>query len=199
MLIADHICAQLSDQELITKALQEVDYFSCLYDRYEARLLRYIKRLAQLSDEEAEDILQDAFIKIWRNLNAYDSGLSFNSWVYRIVHNQAISAWRKRTSYGKDQQVPWEETSVGQHGAEDPKVAVFEDETEEAGPALRRLIHQLPDHYREVLLLRFWENLSYEDISDVLKIPEGTVATRVNRGKQALRQLAKESGLTLQW
>ena len=66
MLIAKHICDQLDDQEVIRKALEEVDYFSCLYERYEQRLLRYIHRLAAVSDTEAQDILQDAFIKIWK-------------------------------------------------------------------------------------------------------------------------------------
>jgi RNA polymerase sigma-70 factor (ECF subfamily) len=199
MLITEQICNQLSDRELIEKSLEQVDFFSCLYDRYEARLLRYIKRLARLSDEEAEDILQDAFIKIWRNLNAFDPRMSFNSWAYRIVHNEAISAWRRRVSFGKDQQVPWEE--AGQRELGGAGISLEEDAlaTEANERLLRELVHQLPPHYESALLLKYWEDLSYEEISDVLKIPEGTVATRINRGKQALRKLAEAKGLKLQW
>lgn len=69
MLYAKTVCDQLSDMEIIQQALKDADYFSCLYDRYEPRLLAYIRRITPVSTAEAEDILQEAFIKIWRHLN----------------------------------------------------------------------------------------------------------------------------------
>ena len=95
MIVAEEICKQLSDREIVEKSLADIDYFSCLYDRYESRLFRYIKRIALVNDEQAHDILQEAFIKIWRNLNEFDQSLKLSSWIYRIVHNETVSCWRK--------------------------------------------------------------------------------------------------------
>lgn len=188
MLVSKKICDQLSDHEVIRKSLQEVDYFSCLYQRYEDRLMRYVKRLAALSDEEAEDVLQDAFIRIWKNLNAFDPDLKPSSWIYRIVHNQTISYWRKKTSYGKDQKVEWDEEKFAENWSEEelPGEEDVDDRAE-----IGRVLAQMPIKYREILVLKFLENMSYEEISDVLKIPEGTVATRVNRAKKAFARLSK--------
>lgn len=182
------ICRQLSDLEIVRKALEEVDFFSCLYDRYEERLLRYIRRLGVV--EEAEDVLQEAFINIWKNLNGFDPGLKFSSWVYRIVHNQAVSAIRKKKSYGKDQQEIFDESRF----ADLPGDLADEEaeETEEQDRHTHDLLDLLPLPYKEVMVLKFLEDMSYEEISDILKIPEGTVATRINRAKKAFRQLSEQ-------
>jgi len=76
--------------------IEEIDYFACLYDRYEPKLLRYIKKISQADADEASDILQEAFIKMWKNLNNYDDSLKLSSWLYRIVHNETISFCRKK-------------------------------------------------------------------------------------------------------
>lgn len=193
MLIAKAICDELSDQEIIRKALEEVDYFSCLYERYEERLLRYIRRLGAGSEEEAEDILQEAFIKIWKNLRAYDPRLPLSSWIYRIVHNQAISHWRKSRSFGKKNRVGWREARLEDLPDSDPLFSW--DEAASIPTMIQQVLTQLPLPYREVLVLRFFERLSYEEISDVLKIPEGTVATRLNRAKRAFAKHADQQHL----
>lgn len=190
MLIAKAICDELSDQEIICKALEEVDYFSCLYERYEVRLLRYIRRLSSVSEEEAEDVLQDAFIKIWKNLRAYDERLPLSSWLYRIVHNQAISHWRKSRSFGKKNRISWRE--AGLEDVPESDVLFSWEEADSTPEMIQQVLTQLHLPYREVLVLRFYERLSYEEISDVLKIPEGTVATRLNRAKRAFAKLTNQ-------
>jgi RNA polymerase sigma-70 factor (ECF subfamily) len=188
MVVSKKICDQLSDLEIIRKSLQEVDYFSCLYQRYEDRLMRYVKRLAAVSNEEAEDILQDAFIKIWKNLNAFDTDLKPSTWIYRIVHNQTISFWRKKTSYGKDQKVEWDEEKYADVWSEELQI---EDERIDDREQIWSILTRLPIKYKEVLVLKFLENMSYEEISDILKMPEGTVATRINRAKKSFIRLSK--------
>ncbi|HRF37372.1 MAG: RNA polymerase sigma factor [Saprospiraceae bacterium] len=185
MLISKKICDELDDLQIIRKALAETDYFSCLYERYEAQLLRYVQRVAALSEEEAQDVLQEAFIKIWRHLNAFDPQLRLSSWMYRIVHNEAVSALRKKTSFGKDQQLVIDESLQSRLAAEWPDLG-YNDEIEDREHAIRTALSELALPHREVLVLRFMEDMSYEEISDVLKIPEGTVATRLNRAKKAL-------------
>lgn len=194
MLISKAICDELSDREVIQKSLEQVDYFSCLFDRYEPRLLRYVKRMANVPETEAQDILQEAFINIWKNLHAFDPGLKLSSWIYRIVHNQAISCLRKKKSFGKDQTVNWDESSYA--GIADNQSDRFDEPGTDPDLLTREVLDQLPLPYKEVLVLKFLENMSYEEISDVLKIPEGTVATRINRAKKTFRNLSDQQHLS---
>ena len=147
------ICSQLSDLELVQKSLEQVDYFSCLYERYEEQLLRYIKRMGIVVEEEAEDVLQEAFINIWKNLNAFDHSLKLSTWLYRIVHNQAISCVRKKKSFGKDQQVTLDEKHLPEI-PDDPQLAAFEA-LEEQDRRTHWILDQLALPYKEVMVLKF--------------------------------------------
>ena len=84
-----------TDVELVKLALVNQDIFLYLMERYEQKLLRYIQRFTGLSKECAEDALQESFIKIYQNLNSFDSSLNFSSWVYRITHNETVTYLRK--------------------------------------------------------------------------------------------------------
>ncbi|MEZ4900141.1 MAG: RNA polymerase sigma factor [Saprospiraceae bacterium] len=189
MILRGAKCAELTDVEIIRRALVEVDYFSCLYERYGPRLRLYIQRISQASDEEAEDLLQDAFIKIWKNLNAYQPDLKLSSWLYRIVHNHVISVWRQKRTHGSTYTLEWDDRIIN---------VLAEDLEEDAGTndrllRLQEALLALPDKYREVITLKYFEQMNYEDISDVLKIPEGTVATRLNRARQMMAKFCNQS------
>jgi RNA polymerase sigma-70 factor (ECF subfamily) len=185
MIITPESCKDLNDNEIVAKSLENLDYFSCLYQRYEPELLRYVRRITGMGEEEAQDVLQDSFVKIWRNLNEFDNSLKLSSWIYRIVHNEAVSFIRKKQSFGKDRKVR----------ADDYHDIIMDDPDLEIDPAEKAtLIHELLDQislkYREVLILKFFESKSYEEISDILRIPEGTVAIRINRAKKILKEMA---------
>ena len=185
MILTLESCKHMSDNEIAAKSLENLDYFSCLYQRYEPELLRYIRRVSGLEDDEAQDILQESFIKIWRNLNEFDTGMKFSSWIYRIVHNETISHLRKKKSYGKDKTVDAElyrNILADAEGAEMVR--------EDALATIPVVLAQLPEKYREILVLKFLELKSYEEISDILKIPEGTVAIRISRAKERFRTLS---------
>ena len=187
MLIAKKICDQLSDLEIVQKSLSDVDYLSCMYDRYEAKLLRYITRISSIPDDEAEDILQESFIKIWRNLNSYDPSIKLSSWLYRIVHNETISQWRKKTGSGKYSVVEMPKHLYEQMQDEFMIPGLYEENAN----MIQKVLEEMPVKYKEVLVLKFFEKLNYEEISDVLKIPEGTVATRLNRAKKTFIKISK--------
>jgi RNA polymerase sigma-70 factor (ECF subfamily) len=85
MVVKKDICKKLSDKEIIEKSLEDLDYFACLYDRYEPKLLRYINKISMANPEESNDILQDAFIKMWKNLNSYNDSLKLSSWLYHCT------------------------------------------------------------------------------------------------------------------
>jgi RNA polymerase sigma-70 factor (ECF subfamily) len=180
-------CTGLSDREIIRLSLKDVDYFACLVIKYEKRLLFYIKKISQCYDDEAEDILQEAFIKIWKNLNGYDVSLSPENWIYRIIHNETISYWRKKKSFHKGNKVSLSDVQA-------TIAATTEEADEWDAEKLAKLIEDilpmLKQEYREVLVLKYLEDKSYEEISDILKIPEGTVATRINRAKKSFKTLA---------
>lgn len=176
-------CKGLSDIEIVRKSLQNLEFFSCLYERYEAQLLRYIQRISALSESEAKDILQDAFIKVWRSLNQFRTDVKFSSWLYRIVHNETISYWRKQKIHPSDSS---QSTDYNDFIDQEDREA-FDYENERR--IIERVLSQLPLKYREVLNLKFLENMSYEEVSDILKIPEGTVATRINRAKKRFKKI----------
>lgn len=182
--VNENICRGLNDLEMVEKALEEVDYFYCIYIRFKDSLLRYIHRISSCNNEDAQDILQDAYIKVWRNLNAYQSDISLSSWLYRIVHNETISHWRKLKT-NKDVQenmlhFTQEET--------ENMYELYDGNAAHSGIVIRNILEQLPLKYKEVLVLKYLESMSYEEISDILKVPEGTVATRINRAKHLFRK-----------
>ncbi|MFZ1457332.1 MAG: RNA polymerase sigma factor [Saprospiraceae bacterium] len=180
-------CHGLTDKEIIQMSLTDLEYFACLVLKYEVRLLNYIKKISQSNHDEAEDILQEAFIKIWKNLHGYDPRLTLESWIFRIVHNETISFWRKKTSYSKDKVVSIDDDRImNSLSAEN----INHDDVDSVSRLIEDILPLLKLEYREVLVLKFLEDKSYEEISDILKIPEGTVATRINRAKKSFRELA---------
>ncbi len=178
--------ATLSDNELVARALRERAFFGDIVDRYEAKLGRYITRLGVKDPDDRDDVLQDVFIKVYKNLNNFDQSLSFSAWIYRIAHNEAVSWYRRRKARPE-----------GYLAAEgDNIVTLISDDSESPEDSFDKnidaemLLHELEkldDKYRDVLVLRYFEHLEYEDISDILKIPVGTVGTLVHRAKKQLR------------
>lgn len=182
----------MEDQEIVRRSLSDLEYFSCLYDRYEAKLLHYIRKLSHVNHEEAEDILQDSFIKIWRNLNDYDDTMKLSTWLYRIVHNETISYYRKKQSYGKDNTMELDENQLNDFHTD----LEIEADPEKRYLSTNKVLNQLPIKYKECIILKYFEQMSYEEISDVLKIPEGTVAIRINRAKKIFKKIAKNEHIS---
>lgn len=178
---------QLSDQEVVKLALGERAFFGHIVDRYEAKLDRYITRLGVRNPEDREDVLQEIFIKVYKNLNDFDLSLSFSSWIYRIAHNEAVSWYRKLKVRPEGYLIGESEKVLNMmgDGAEDAESRL--DRSIESKQLLS-VLEQLDTKYRDVLILRYFEHLEYEEISDILKLPVGTVGTLVHRAKKKLRQ-----------
>lgn len=175
----------LDDAELVAKALRDTRAYGEIVRRYEHVLKRYVRRLLGGHAQHAEDVVQDSFIKAYVNLNAYDRRRPLSPWLYRIAHNEAVSFLRKRGAgplviASEDgrlllERVLAENTSLAPHLRES-----------DCG-SLDRALNDLPPHYREVITLRYLEDKSYDEISDILAMPPGTVATRIRRGLQRLK------------
>lgn len=178
------------DRELVEDALRDRNTFAAIVERYEALLRRYAMRLGIARHEDVDDVLQEAFIKIYINLNDFDKTLSFSAWIYRIVHNEVISHFRKQNVRPQiaDSEAELElfEQIIDESNLEEEIDRRF------AHAALRQALENLSSHYRDVLVLRFLEEKTYDEIADILQLPPGTVATYINRGKKELKITLKK-------
>ncbi len=166
-------------------ALRDPKAYGAIVRRFEAMLKRYVGRILGRHAQFAEDILQGVFLKTYVNLNDYDKTRPLAPWLYRIAHNEAVSFLRKRGAEppvidGEDGRLLLErvrdETSA--NGAADFDLA-------ESG--IHGALIDLDPRYRDVLMLRYLEDKSYDEISDILHMPPGTVATRIRRGLERLK------------
>jgi len=153
--------------------------------RYEIPLMNYVQKLSGMNRSDAEDVLQEIFILTFQNLNDYDRQFKFSSWIYRIAHNQTVSMLRKRTK--NDQDISWEEHDLDQlvGSSFDIEKNLFQKLDYHH---LLQIIDLLPLKYKEVLLLKFVEGKGYQEISDILRKPMGTIGTLINRAKKRLLQ-----------
>ena len=175
-----------TDREIVVLALRERAFFGHIVERYQAKLDRYITRLGVRNTEDREDVLQEIFIKVYKNLNDFDPSLSFSSWIYRIAHNEAISWYRKLKVRPEGYLVGESDAVISMIGDDKEDAETRFDRAIEAEELLSAL-EKLDAKYRDVLILRYFEHLEYEDISDILQMPIGTVGTLVHRAKKQLR------------
>lgn len=178
-------CAEKTDEELVALTLEDRESYACLIRRYEAPLMRYVRRISGYSDDDIADILQNAFIGAYRNLNDFNPSLKFSSWLYRIVHNETISHHRRHRS--RPQTVSMQEgDDVFELLASEVDVPRDVGRTL-AAQRIRDVLDLMDPKYREVLVLKYLEDKDYREISDILKKPMGTVATLINRAKKQFR------------
>ena len=174
-----------SDEELVRKTLDDKRFFAVLVDRYEAKLRRYITRLGVRDPEDQLDVLQEIFLKTYRNLNGFDTSLQFSSWIYRIAHNEAVSWYRKKNVRPEGHLIADSEELISFLSAkEDTQEVVFDKHIN--AQVVNDALMKIDEKYREVIILRFFEHKEYEEISDILKIPVGSVGTLLHRGKKQL-------------
>ena len=176
-----------TDQELVLATLLNKHAFSEIVDKYESPIRRYVRRLGCRDDSDVDDVLQNIFIKVFTNLNEYDQDLKFSSWLYRIAHNETISFFRKKNVRPSVLTLSTEDTDRFFELLADDEDPVEIKYLENEASIVRDVLVGLDLKYREALILRFLEEKSYTEISDILKIPEGTVATLINRGKKILK------------
>ncbi len=175
---------ELSDKELIEKIrTSDQELYAVIIDRYQDKLLRYAYNLIKNKDK-AIDIVQESFVKAFINLNDFNTEKKFSSWIYRIVHNQTINLAKK---YQK-------ETPLLENWDFESDDNVEEDfEQKEIKENVEKCLEEIPLLYSEPLSLHYIDEKSYEEISDILRIPMGTVATRINRAKKLMRNICQKN------
>jgi RNA polymerase sigma-70 factor (ECF subfamily) len=185
-----------SDEELVLHTLKDKNAFGGLVDRYQAKLTRYIRRLGVHDPDDQLDVLQDIFLKAYRNLNGFDTTLRFSSWIYRIAHNEAISWYRKRKVRPEGNLIAdSEEIMVFLEAGEDTPDVDFDRSIN--AEAVKQALLEVDQRYREVIVLRYFEHKEYEEISDILKIPVGSVGTWLHRGKKQLATVLNQEAIRI--
>ncbi len=169
---------------MIIAQLQSGDkeIFGIIIDRYEGKLVGYATRLIQNHDM-AEDAVQEAFMKSYRDIHSFDIRRKFSSWIYRIVHNEAISQVRKVSRNDSLEDV-FEIPSGIDVASEISKKLDIKSINREIDLVMKKLSLK----YREVVLLRFYEDKTYDEISEILHLPVNTVGTYISRAKKEFKK-----------
>lgn len=187
---------KLTDVELIVSALKGGDNeFEELVRRYQRPIHSYVSRM--LNDyESALDVTQEVFIKVFNSLDRYSSDYKFSTWLYRIAHNAAIDHMRRNS--GNLQSIETE-TSDGAYELQiesslpSPEL---EQERSEWRAEIEAVVKCLPAAYRELIVLRHSQDLSYDEIAEITSLPLGTVKNRLFRAREMMREVFIERGFT---
>ena len=175
-----------TDEELVELAKTSPDLYIFLVERYEDKILRYIGRITNYPKETVQDLGQEIFLKAYENINDFDSELKFSSWLYRIAHNHTISYWRKNK---KEQgTISWDENESLKNIIESDEDLVRELDNKLVGDRIKDVLSLLKPIYKEVLVLKYIEGKDYQEISDIIKKPMGTVGTLILRAKKEFRE-----------
>lgn len=192
---------QLSDEELLTRYREkgQTRDFDALVHRYENELYRYLVRY--LGDQAlAEDVFQNTFLQVHLKRDLYEDGRPVRPWLYSIATHQAVDALRKagrHPTVSLDQRV----SSGGESEAGSLVDLLVSEETsplaalqgQERADWVRESVARLPETLRQTLVLAYHQDLKYREIAEILKIPVGTVKSRLHAALAKLQQMAKSA------
>jgi RNA polymerase sigma-70 factor, ECF subfamily len=179
---------------LIKKRIKQVlkgdqNAFGEIVEMYKDKVFQISYRMLG-NRHEAEDIVQEAFIRAYVNIQRYNLELKFSTWLYRITTNLCIDRIRKKKpDYYLDAEVKGTE-GLTMYSQVPSKTTLPEDDVEslELQDTIQKEIMKLPEKYRSVIVLKYIEELSLKEISEILEMPLGTVKTRIHRGRETLRK-----------
>jgi len=170
----------------------DVEAFEILVERHQKKMLNIAYRM--LGDyDEACDVVQDAFLAAYKSINKFKAEAKFSTWLYRIVVNYTKNRLKQRKNLARHESASLDESADGQVScaaclsvaSTDNPAELLEQSEREAH--VQRCITTLDVEYREVLVMRDIQGFSYEEIRDVLRIPDGTVKSRLSRARNALK------------
>jgi RNA polymerase sigma-70 factor (ECF subfamily) len=181
---------KLDDRQLVARILAgDREGFTELVGRYEKRIVNYVYRMTHRY-EEAHDLAQEIFLKVYLALDRYDPKYQFSTWIFRIAQNSAIDALRKKSLPEVSLTNKPEDESKGKE-REFPDVGVspYRDlRNKQLSGAIDLAVEKLPVDYRELIQLRHFAELSYEEIAELKKMPLGTVKNKLFRARNLLKE-----------
>ncbi|HKS10456.1 MAG TPA: sigma-70 family RNA polymerase sigma factor [Pyrinomonadaceae bacterium] len=186
----------VSDRELVAIAVEGFDgSFEELVRRYQRPISAYVYRMVG-NYESALDLTQEIFIKVYNSLNRYRAEFKFSTWIYKIAHNAAVDHLR-RTATREQPLVVGPEGDSFDLPLESARLSPEqESERKERRGEIEAVVRALPANYRELIILRHSQDLSYEEIVEVTGLPLGTVKNRLFRAREMMRQQFVDKGIT---
>ena len=175
--------SNLTDEQLVILIRdKDAQLFREIIQRYQSKLIRYVEYLVGDIDQAA-DIVQESLIKAFQNLQSFNTKKKFSSWIYRIAHNQAMNVVTRQKKHQS-----WDET------VEVADSVDLEDDLirQEIQLHTWACLAQMPIRYREPLSLYYLEDKSYQEISDILRLPLGTVSIRIKRAKAMMKAICQK-------
>jgi RNA polymerase sigma-70 factor (ECF subfamily) len=182
-----------SETSIINRALKgDQQAYAELMERYHGPLYNLLYKMVR-SKEETEDLIQEAFMKAFGSLSSFNEEFAFSTWLYKIAINNTIDHLRKKKlrTYSLDKPI---QSHDGELKREYPDLYSSTDHdllSDEKSKLIAHAIDDLPEKYREVILLRHSEELPYEDIAAITKVPLGTVKARIFRAREMLKRKLK--------
>ena len=180
---------QLDDRALVSRILEgDRDRFTELVKRYEKRVVNYVYRITHRY-EEAHDLAQEIFVKVFVALDRYDPKYHFSTWLFRIAQNTAIDALRKKSIVEVPIAKPVTDEDNKDREFADPGVSPYRAlKNKQLASAIDHAVLELPPDYRELIQLRHFAELSYEEIASMKKLPLGTVKNKLFRARNMLKE-----------
>ncbi|MGA1840540.1 MAG: RNA polymerase sigma factor [bacterium] len=190
--------AESHDNLLVRKTLKgDNEAFRLIVERYKNALFNLAYRLTQ-NRESAEDLAQEAFVRAYEHLERFDQQRSLFTWLYTICTNLTINELKKKGHYADRERNTWEQKGEDERiasdtwsGREFPEGEQKVD-AEEKKDLLNELLGKIPDEYRTAVILRYQEELSYQEIAEVLGVSLSLAKVRVHRGIEKLRTIFQE-------
>lgn len=182
---------ELSDEDLMERFQSGYEQaFNLLVKRYEDRLHNFLYRYTH-NHQDCEDLVQETFFRVFRSRHSYERIAKFSTWMYTIAINLAKSLYKKKKRMttvtihkdpddSEDRPMKLEDTSILPDDSLYEKMCIDE---------LEKALMKLSEDFREVVVLRDIQQLSYEEISEIADLPMGTVKSRINRGRAQLQDL----------
>jgi RNA polymerase sigma-70 factor (ECF subfamily) len=195
------VCAQTNkrksahDENIVIERCKKGDLsaFDELVRRYEKPVYNFAYRMAGNYDD-ASDIASEALIKVFNAIGSFRGEASFTTWLYRIVTNVYLDHRKRRRGRGDvslDEYLELDEGSVPRQVVDTAPTPSEEFEIRARNDALMRAVGELPEYQRMMVLLFHGQGLSYEEIAEIMSLPIGTVKSRLNRARLALREILK--------
>ena len=186
--------AELSDEDVMERcAMGSEAAFRALVQRYRTRIMNLVCRFINDRDR-AEEISQEVFLRVFRNRERYRKSGKFSTWIFTIAVNLTKNEIRSRVRHRGTFSLDAMEEESGGQGVSFPDSKPLPDEdlnANEIGRKVAEALHKIPARYREAVVLRDVEGLSYEEVGQILRIPGGTVRSRINRARLMLKERLK--------
>jgi RNA polymerase sigma-70 factor (ECF subfamily) len=171
------------DRDLLPAAIRgDLDAFDALVRRYQARMVSFARTLSGVP-EDAEDLAQEVFVRVFRSLGSFRGDSSFRTWVYRV----AINVSRTHRSRRLRERAVWQDSGADADTAFDPPGRTDLEAGLIARDAIERALRGLPDDLRTAVTLRDVHGLEYREIASATGVPIGTVESRIFRARQRLK------------